>query len=228
MQPNACRVETASRVHKLSPSVERFEFFETNFSSGKKFIPTLGDSANSGISVLDSSTTLHSSLNPLVLPFVSNLCNEDCQNYCDLRAMGTTPIFNSISTPDLSLRNEVLGRHFQGNHKFQCDSNGSESEDVLGSEDVLDITPIVFDSETPNLSMSEETYNSLSTVPLSGNAVHTADTDADTMSVISINDNDEPKKLLQTIKAKNSERPIIAHININFLNPKFEPLKDKS
>ena len=31
---------------------------------------------------------------------------------------------------------------------------------------------------------------------------------------------------MQKLKAKNSDRPVIAHININFLNPKYEPLKD--
>ena len=43
---------------------------------------------------------------------------------------------------------------------------------------------------------------------------------------ISINESDDPKILLEKLKAKNKDRPIIAHININFLNPKFEPLKD--
>ena len=146
----------------------------------------------------------------------------------------------------------------------------------------MDITPTAFNAETPNLSLSEETYcsNSIAytaytfvnfnefvaytfiymislivigilhtliiqseqpdstsgaseTFLLGGSGVaegatHTDDSDTDTFSVISINDkdNDNPKKLLQTLKAKNSERPILAHININFLNPKFEPLKD--
>ena len=145
-------------------------------------------------------------------PFVSKLCNEDCQNYYDSSSIGATPILNSILAPVSSLRSEILDRH-----SHECDSN--VSEDVLGSEDALDITPIVFESETPNLSMTEKTYSSLSTVHLSGNAEQAIDADADTMSVISINDYEEPKKLLQALKAKNSERPIVAHININFLSP---------
>ena len=43
---------------------------------------------------------------------------------------------------------------------------------------------------------------------------------------VSINENDDPKILLETLKSLNRDRPIIAHININFLSPKFEPLKD--
>ena len=45
-------------------------------------------------------------------------------------------------------------------------------------------------------------------------------------SVIQINDNDDPKSLLQNLRAKNRDRPIIAHLNINFLDPKFDPLQD--
>ena len=43
----------------------------------------------------------------------------------------------------------------------------------------------------------------------------------DQNSVIQINDNDDPKSLLQNLKAKNRDRPIIAQLNINFLDPKF-------
>ena len=48
----------------------------------------------------------------------------------------------------------------------------------------------------------------------------------DQNSVIQINDDDDPKSLLQNLKAKNKDRPIIAHLNINFLDPKFDPLQD--
>ena len=36
---------------------------------------------------------------------------------------------------------------------------------------------------------------------------------------------DDPKASLQALKAKNVDRPIVAHININFLASKFEPLE---
>ena len=45
-------------------------------------------------------------------------------------------------------------------------------------------------------------------------------------SVIQINENDDPKSLLQNLRAKHRDRPIIAHLNINFLDPKFDPLQD--
>ena len=38
--------------------------------------------------------------------------------------------------------------------------------------------------------------------------------------------NEEPYYLLNNVRSKNIDRPIIAHLNINFLYQKFEPLKD--
>ena len=43
-------------------------------------------------------------------------------------------------------------------------------------------------------------------------------------SIPQINEED-PNVVLRILKANNAERPIIAHLNINFLNPKFEALK---
>ena len=141
------------------------------------------------------------------------------------------------------------------------------------SEDVLNMTPCVFDTETPDLSMHDDdsltsntttvspfltmsefgayafiymislmiigifsrSYTSVSSLKPSsiggslamGNGGDTS-TNIDARSIINIdnNENDDPKSLFHNLKAKNSDRPVIAHININFLNPKFEPLKD--
>ena len=41
-----------------------------------------------------------------------------------------------------------------------------------------------------------------------------------------IAENDDPKAVLQELKTKNRERPVIAHLNINFLDLKFEKLMD--
>ena len=45
-------------------------------------------------------------------------------------------------------------------------------------------------------------------------------------SNIQINEEDDAKSLLGKIRNKNRDRPIIAHLNINYLDPKFEPLVD--
>ena len=43
-------------------------------------------------------------------------------------------------------------------------------------------------------------------------------------SILEINE-DDPETVLRELKAKNADRPILAHLNINFLESKFEPLK---
>ena len=45
-------------------------------------------------------------------------------------------------------------------------------------------------------------------------------------SILHVHAEDDPKTVLQNLKVKNRDRPIIAQLNINFLDPKFEPLKD--
>ena len=45
----------------------------------------------------------------------------------------------------------------------------------------------------------------------------------DTISNVEINENNDPKKILIDLKTKNRDRPIIGHLNINFLDKKFEP-----
>ena len=44
--------------------------------------------------------------------------------------------------------------------------------------------------------------------------------------ILQLDNNMDPKEMLECLKTKHRDRPIIAHLNINFLDPKFEPLKD--
>ena len=41
---------------------------------------------------------------------------------------------------------------------------------------------------------------------------------------VAIENENDPKTKLQTLKSKNTDRPVIAHLNINSIEPKFEPL----
>ena len=86
----------------------------------KSFVPSLYDSVNFNVTISESYPPLSPlSLNPLALPFISNPGKEtDSQTrksniYCELHAMDTTPILNSISTPDLSLCGEDFNDVFQ-------------------------------------------------------------------------------------------------------------------
>ena len=53
-----------------------------------------------------------------------------------------------------------------------------------------------------------------------------SDTRMDTKSKTQPNELDDPKILLENLKSKHRDRPIIAQLNINFLYPKFHPLID--
>ena len=233
---DAYQVESARKLNPLAES------FETDFSSGKRI-----EVNNVSLSLLD--------------PFADRFE----PNHLDAN-LDTSSLFVSSNTgilnPSVSIympTSEVL----QGNCIIQSQIHGDESVDVLN------ITPCVFDTETPDLSMYEDeilqsnstgvsntltfltmhefgayafiymislmiigilsrssTSVTFSKPSLLGENDTASDNDARSIVDIDINETDDPKSLLQKLKAKNSDRPVIAHININFLNPKYEPLKD--
>ena len=95
----------------------------------KSFVPSLYDSVNFNVTISESYPPLSPlSLNPLALPFISNPGKEtDSQTrksniYCELHAMDTTPILNSISTPDLSLCGEDFDDDFMCTFNSSCES----------------------------------------------------------------------------------------------------------
>ena len=47
-----------------------------------------------------------------------------------------------------------------------------------------------------------------------------------TNKMIRLEHETDPKEMLKGLKEKHRDRPVIAHININFLDPKFEPLQE--
>ena len=73
---------------------------------------------------------------------------------------------------------------------------------------------------------SEFASVSLSESPMEGSGVTDHRDDSNARSImdidVSIDENEDPRKLLEKLKGKNRDRPIVAHININFLNQKFE------
>ena len=58
------------------------------------------------------------------------------------------------------------------------------------------------------------------------NEVGTANLTHNSIENFQIDENEDPKSLLQKLRDKNRDRPIIGHLNINHLDPKFEPLVD--
>ena len=78
-----------------------------------------------------------------------------------------------------------------------------------------DASPRVHNLAIPGLSNFDDSIKTRSPISPKSNHLN---------SIPQINEED-PNVVLRILKANNAERPIIAHLNINFLNPKFEALK---
>ena len=113
-------------------------------------------------------------------------------------------------------------------------ANHAEIDDLLlENSSIISETPFLADVPTPDITCNEDTlfqhtelnpsaepfipiladlsFNDTGEGPLSGN-------------VSSIDDSDNPTNILKQLKSKNTERPVIAHLNINSISNKFEPL----
>ena len=92
--------------------------------------------------------------------------------------------------------------------------------------------PIVVDISTPDITCNNDTLlqdyqlNPLAEpfIPLLGEFSFDTQEPSPTGNVSSIEDYDDPTMTLKQLKSENTERPIIAHLNINSISNKFEPL----
>ena len=127
-------------------------------------------------------------------------------------------------------------------HPFIAQGSNSDInwESLCSSPSVLDIaTPTQIEGNTilfePNLEITS-LNPCASSFCLRENA-HDLDPEAKSFQMKNIltskstdalfeeNNEDDPKSILKLLKAKNVDLPVIAHLNINFLAPKFDDLK---
>ena len=117
-----------------------------------------------------------------------------------------------------------------------------DAEDILLNEESLKDTDsvindsiseisLVVDSSTPDISCNNDTLVQDQLNPLAQPFIPLQRDDSfDTQglstakNVTSIEDDNDPAMTLKQLKSKNTERPIIGHININSISNKFEPL----
>ena len=90
------------------------------------------------------------------------------------------------------------------------------SYDAISSLDGLDCTPSIMDLDTPDMSLSTELDQSLN-IDFNVSDHEPAEDNANPMTADSI---------LKEIRVKNVNRVIIGTININYLAPKFDQLKE--
>ena len=123
-----------------------------------------------------------------------------------------------------------------------------------GTADVFDDTPIIFDELfTPNITLEEspagtvtpdditfpDTHGRTNNPNLENGNISLSATDLEEVFPIAreldvsgtscgnmsgLSDEEDPYYILKNLKEKNSERPVIAHLNINSISSKFEPL----
>ena len=182
-----------------------------------------------------------SSLNPSALPFVSSLVKEIdshiCKSNicCELHLMDMTPIPNSVSTADLSFCSEDFSDDLTCTLNSSCESIiFNDSAGVFTSEAKGALNPCTESFVSDDILISNNRIDSLLNPHNAHNVpFRTANPNIDPpvevlppISIAQIDNNDDPKSLLKELKTKNRERPVIAHLNINFLDPKFEPLVD--
>ena len=221
---------------KAPPFYPRSTPMELN-QLAKPFVPSFYNSVNYNVTIVESLPTLsHTSLNPLALPFISHsddeIDGETGNMNCELHLMNMTPILDSISTPDLSLLDEDFSADFTC--ASSCESvTLNDTVTVVTCEEPGTLNPCAecFVSLDLLASRIGSLRNSHNENAPSRPANH--DVEAQTAVLPQspstdnlIAENDDPKAVLQELKTKNRERPVIAHLNINFLDPKFEQLMD--
>ena len=128
---------------------------------------------------------------------------------------------------------------------IQCnDTSAGTSLDSCLQHEVTGAVPPTLHIETPDISLlnGSSPLNNMSNLGMSlGNDSPNDDVQGDSFltdwsedellnvsvgDVSSADEMENPKNTLRTLKERNSDRPVIAHLNINSISPKFEPLID--
>ena len=159
-----------------------------------------------------------SKLNPLAKPFYPNFemrqLNYDLMDCCDdfdILIFDQTPeIINNV-TPNISVCSSLSSR--DSDLKNVQATSFMVSGNVVLNPYAQSFSPI----EKPAVVEQVEKSSfgkSFQCAPPDSNIVTQIENDMD------------PKEIIECLKSKHRDRPIIAHLNINFLDPKFEPLKD--
>ena len=122
-------------------------------------------------------------------------------------------IKNNLSPAPMKeiFREHINSSPLVGSDPKVIDTHNEESADLSDHSPPL----LVSDSELNQSAQSQEPHFLSSSEEEVGPSFY---------SSTEVNENDS-KPVLQALKAKNLDRPIIAHLNIKFFEPKYEPLK---
>ena len=137
----------------------------------------------------------------------------------------------------------------QGNEKDLIEiaslSDSSEHE-IMGvvpsfvgtetAENLLNASPPLHDISTPKMSLGNDSFNedvysheddiNIQEEPFLSDFSDNRLSNVSFQNISSADEIEDPKVILRTLKENNADRPVIAHLNINSIFPKFEPLID--
>ena len=197
--------------------------------------PCLKDPAEPGYSNIFSHTK--SVLNPMAKPYTPSKYSALNPLARIFRSVGIDTLKSSVNTLDeqRSRLNPLAACFIQ-----------KRTQTLDKSENPLDATPSICDVETPDLSLmkSPELESEASAWDISSKTGSSSSHDVthssanslcpvlgdynvtdSTIGNVSVPDEkDDPQAILKELKGKNLERPVIAHLNINSISSKFEPL----
>ena len=190
---------------------------------------------------IGSATSFKSKLNPLAAPFTVSgksphsrltasfnvtASRDNFDSSHDSISSSTifdsTPlIINDALTPDISIRSDsqISFENFEAQTNDISIISPEVSLMVQGNQAVCKENVLLNPSAEPFHPRTTDTQPAVIKTPYR-NAPQNS-------NLITQVDNDmDPKVMMELLKAKHRDRPIIAHLNINFLDPKFEPLRD--
>ena len=139
-------------------------------------------------------------LNPLALDFTPEATRLLTEQNCESdNPLDRSPPICDTKTPDLSFE--------------ECPAGSSDRAELNISSDQNDDSCQTQDS---NCDETNSNVNPFADFPLVTES---------TIGNVSVSEDiDDPQSILDGLKKKNMERPVIAHLNINSISSKFEPL----
>ena len=180
---------------------------------------------------------------------MTKFCNSSMKLWTKQRVDSHPPDTSMTALNPLALDFTPEATRLLSEQNFESDNPLDRTPPICDT--MLDITPSIFDLETPDISFAEcqenknraefhvrVDQNDGSSPTLNNRCDETNPnanqfvpilvdfniTDSTVGNVSVSEDMDDPKSILEELKQKNIERPVIAHLNINSISSKFEPL----
>ena len=216
-------VSITPNITMANPSGGHSTFLSTLNPLATIFVPSLPDHGMKTLNPLSKAFTPNHETIP-----IPNSINIDTPNISlELEENISAPNVLNTSNPNISLElEEVLDI---STPNISLESNEADdignTDNTLRPEDVSYANPCA-SARTQHLGSSIRPSEPCPSSEGTGVTIEENTTTQDQNTPLEINDSDDPKSLLQKLRVKHRDRPIIAHLNINFLNPKFEPLQD--